>query len=268
MMNVWRQFAADLWKWCRAAHGDAVASKFSKVPPSCVSERWGSVSACEKHVLGISWDVIQDVFFRTLAQKSTKRRNKAKAKAKAKAGLKGRGRGKAKPKPKPAPVAPELGSSSSDEQAEDAEARPLAEDPQLEAVEAFQKTFTRWSRETMQGINNKVFRFLVLAGQLSRAPLDHMHNFLMKKVPPLEVTRFAQLIFGKADSILLDLRKLIDDIVPITASLCDHMPLDMYVACVHFVKGFAWSNYVNFMRRVVRPMRRAEHGVLGETGDR
>jgi len=52
IMNVWRDSASDLFQHYRLLYGDQEALRCaSRVPPRPLSGRWGSCTACERHVL-------------------------------------------------------------------------------------------------------------------------------------------------------------------------------------------------------------------------
>eukprot|EP00959_Pyramimonas_sp_CCMP1952_P010215 213796-Pyramimonas_sp.AAC.1 len=56
IMRAWRYRARGIYdKWKDLYKAGPAGQYASNVPPRCISGRWGSISACEAHVLKPPW---------------------------------------------------------------------------------------------------------------------------------------------------------------------------------------------------------------------
>jgi hypothetical protein len=69
-MNLWRMNARQIWKLWVSQYGPTDAKlQASRIPPRCIAERWGSISACELYLLNAGRDRILEVFTSVLGKR-------------------------------------------------------------------------------------------------------------------------------------------------------------------------------------------------------
>jgi hypothetical protein len=149
LMNCWRNSGKEVYmKWGQVHLPSQPHVK--NVPPKCIGGRWGSVSTCEKKLLGLHPLVLREVFNLVAADRASKKKSSgAKAAAKAKA-----------------------------------QAMPAGDDVDIAVEESLAYTLklNSWWRRAVQAVNLDAFLpFAVSVLHRQRQPLDNLLNWLQKE---------------------------------------------------------------------------------------
>ena len=68
-------------------------------------------------------------------------------------------------------------------------------------LQAFLEKMGKWSRDSITGTHDPIFRWLVKVSRKLRGPLDHFYWSMLKATKPNEPTRFSLMVWGEDDKI-------------------------------------------------------------------
>eukprot|EP00959_Pyramimonas_sp_CCMP1952_P437117 9152007-Pyramimonas_sp.AAC.2 len=141
LMHLWREKAVAVHqKWC-GKYGHDAAAHAARVPPKCISSRWGYITRCEKYVLEGDFVQLCAVFedlFDEMSAKADKRKTKYQK------------------RDDPTEVSAEMS-------------------------EIYQQQLSRWAADVKNALSGVHFFHVMVVMSKARAPLDHFHLFLQRK---------------------------------------------------------------------------------------
>jgi hypothetical protein len=212
LMHLWREKARAVFLAWQRLHGGSAAVKHARrVPPKCLSGRWGSVAVVEQFIVSAGREQIKSVMLDVLGV---------------------------------------LDALKDDHVAMEAMERSSAiDDPQLEETAAHRSRLGRWKSDTVKTLEDGLFWAMVSILSCSHPPLQHHLHFVQKF--ECQRDALGRFVCGKARSILSDLETCFADTSWLSDSIVDEIPLFQMSALIDLHVSITLHHAAAYFRRFV-----------------
>jgi hypothetical protein len=131
-----------------------------------------------------------------------------------------------------------------------------------ECSAAYSEQMGRWAADVMAGISSNHFFWVMHLMQRLRAPLDHLHLFMMKRTSDeqMEPSPLALLVWGKGAEIQRELTALCD--MDLYMDFIDKMSPATGPKYYDFILKVACEHLSDYEMRVLQPLGSMEYQIL------
>ena len=246
IMHSWRDFRQKIFQHWVMLYGfaSAVSCGFRRVPPLCLTGRWGAVFDAEGYVLKGDHAKLKRAIIAPgiLALPAPAPKAKAKGKAKAKALLAPEAQAALGPQDPATEAAPEPYGT---------------EELAIEATQAFTAKQGKWRTDASLAIDDSVFIPVIMRiANKAREPFRIFYAWMSKPSKTYSIDgdertpgKIARLVWGKAQEFMDKLEALTH--ANVWASFFLVVPEDLRPALAEVIKQITWSHHADFHRRLM-----------------